>query len=73
MHQHGQLEARHLQFDSKIDYCNFKDIFALICDATSAKSMQIIFCGGIPVRCTQLLCKRDLDQDMRRGCKLQGR
>jgi hypothetical protein len=65
MHQHGQPEVRHLQFDSKIDDCNFIDIFALICDATSAKSTRIPFCEGIPVHCTQLLCKHDHDQEPR--------
>jgi hypothetical protein len=71
MHQHGQLEAWHLQFDNKIDNCNFKDIFALICDATSANSMQITFCGGIPVRCTQLLCGHDRDQEPRYPQRVQ--
>ncbi len=27
--QHGQPEARHLQFDNQIEYCNLKDIFEL--------------------------------------------
>jgi hypothetical protein len=33
--------------------------------------MQITFCGGIPVRCTQLLCERDHNQEPRYAQRVQ--
>ncbi len=58
-----------------MDYCNFKDIFALICDATSAKSMQIIFVGlflfAALNSCANVTMTKN--QDTRRGCEWQRR